>query len=106
VNTVIDLSDARTQRALLIAADAGQWMKCRTRDGRKAYGIRSSADAHEVYFVTRTSCTCHDARRHDCKHMRAVQIHCSLVAGQPTITGAGAPIRHGVIPAALIERED
>ena len=75
-------TDPRGARAVEIATDAGQWLKCRTRDGRKAYGIRSSRDANHVYFTTRTSCTCYDARRHTCKHMLAVRLHCELVAEQ------------------------
>jgi hypothetical protein len=73
-------NDPRGPKAVAIATDAGQWLKCKTRDGRKAYGIRSSRNANEVYFVTRISCTCYDARRHDCKHMLAVQLHVALVA--------------------------
>ena len=75
-------TDPRGAKAVQIATNAGQWMKCRTKDGRKFYGIRSSRNSHEVYFVTRTSCTCYDSRRHDCKHMIAVRLHCALVAEQ------------------------
>jgi hypothetical protein len=82
---LLPATDPRGPKAVQIATDAGQWLKCRTRDGRKAYGIRSSRDAHEVYFVTRTSCTCYDARRHECKHQLAVQLHCELVAEQEPI---------------------
>ena len=75
-------TDPRGPKAVAIATDAGQWLKCKTRDGRRAYGIRSSRDANEIYFVTRRSCTCYDARRHDCKHMLAVQLHVALVTGR------------------------
>ena len=131
MNTVLlPETDPRGPKAVAIATESGQWLKCRTADGRKAYGIRSSRDSDEIYFVTRTSCTCYDARRHECKHMLAVQLHCALVAEQeaaakyddiftrfeqddrplPTpdlsrIFGRTKP-RRGVIPAALIERED
>jgi hypothetical protein len=102
-------TDPRGPKAVAIATDAGQWLKCRTRDGRKAYGIRSSADSNQVYFVTRTSCTCYDARRHDCKHMLAVQLHCELVTEQRAAVAAAASWtrpQHGVIHASQIERED
>jgi len=56
-------TDPRGPKAVAIATDAGQWLRCRTRDGRKAYGIRSSRDANHVYFVTRSSCTCYDGQR-------------------------------------------
>ena len=122
-------TDPRGPKAVEIATDAGQWLKVRTNDGRKAYGIRSSADSNQVYFVTRTSCTCYDGQRRTCKHLLAVQLHCELVAEQKQAADAakydaifgerpltreahpelarilGRPQR-GVIPAALIERED
>jgi|SRR5215471_16546456 len=91
-------TDPRGPKAVAIATDAGQWLKCRTSDGRKAYGIRSSVNRDEVYFVTRTSCTCYDGRRRTCKHQLAVQLHCELVAERcPS---------YGVIPASQIVRED
>jgi hypothetical protein len=121
-------TDPRGAKAVAIATNAGQWLKCRTRDGRKAYGIRSSADSEQVYFVTRTSCTCYDGQRRTCKHMLAVQLHCQLVAEQeaaakyddiftrfeqgdrplptPDLSRILGRPRRGVIPAALIERED
>jgi len=121
-------TDPRGAKAVAIATNAGQWLKCRTRDGRKAYGIRSSADSEQVYFVTRTSCTCYDGQRRTCKHQLAVQLHCALVAEQEAVAKYGdiftrfeqddRPLptpdlsrilgrpRRGVIPAALIERED
>ena len=77
--TMIDTSDSRLPKAVAIADQAGQWLKCRTADGRKAYGIRSSRAPNHVYFVTQTTCDCEDARRHAsqaCKHRIAVQIHC------------------------------
>ena len=78
----ISATDPRGPKAVAMATNAGQWLKCRTRDGRKAYGIRSSQDDNVVYLVTRTSCTCYDARRHTCKHELAVQLHCELMAEQ------------------------
>ena len=57
-------SDPRGAKAVQIATDSGQWIKCHTRNGRKLYGIRSSRDSNLVYFVTRHSCTCYDARQH------------------------------------------
>jgi hypothetical protein len=75
-------TDPRGAKAVAIATNAGQWLRCHTRDGRKAYGIRSSRDDNHVYLTTRTSCTCYDARRHTCKHQLAVRLHCELVAEQ------------------------
>jgi hypothetical protein len=126
---MISETDPRGAKAVAIATDAGQWLKCRTRDGRKAYGIRSSRNSDEVYFVTRTSCTCYDGQRRTCKHQIAVQLHCDLVAEQRQAAAAakyddifsrfddapkagsnlsrilGRPQR-GVIAASQIERED
>ena len=84
--TMIDTTDSRFPKAVAMADQAGQWLKVRTADGRKAYGVRSSRDANHVYFVTQTTCDCEDAKRHAssiCKHSLAVQIHCARVAGKP-----------------------
>lgn len=118
----VPVTDKRGPKAVALAADAGQWLHCRTTDGRKAYGIRSSVDGNIVYLVTRTSCSCYDAQRHECKHILAVRLHCELVAEQAAPTDdvfkrfdydedraisriLGRPQR-GVIPSSQIERED
>jgi len=96
--TAFPTTDPRGAKAVAIAANSGQWLKIRARNGAKYYGIRSSANADEIYFVTRTSCSCFDGQRRECKHQIAVQMHCQLVSErQPS---------YGVIPAALIVRED
>ena len=123
---LVSATDPRSAKAVALATDSGQWLKCKTRDGRKAYGVPSSQPGR-YYLVTRTSCDCYDARRHECKHMLAVRLHCELVAEQRQVANAekyddifkrfdydedramsrilGRP-RRGVIPAAAIERED
>ena len=91
----ISRDDVRSIKALEIALRAGQWLRCRTRDGRKAFGIPSSRDASHVYLVTQTTCTCQDAMRHPgltCKHQLAVRLHCEIVRSQHS--------RKGVRPAA------
>jgi hypothetical protein len=122
---LLPASDPRGAKAVEIATDAGQWLRCRTKDGRKAYGIRSSANHDEVYFVTRHSCTCYDGQRRTCKHQLAVQLHCELVAEQapvediftrfeqddrtlptPDLSRILGKPRRGVIPASQIVRED
>jgi hypothetical protein len=78
----LDTRDARTAKAFELADQAAGWLKCRTADGQKAYGIRSSRDANHVYFVTASTCTCEDTRRHPnltCKHRLAVQLHIARV---------------------------
>jgi hypothetical protein len=84
--TLIDTSDARFARAVAIETNAGQWLRCRTPEGRKAYGVPSQRTPGHYYLVTQTSCTCQAATRHAhsiCKHTLAVQIHCARVAGKP-----------------------
>ena len=123
--TAFPTTDPRGAKAVAIAADSGQWLKCRTTDGRKYYGIRSSANSDQVYFVTRTSCSCFDGQRRECKHQIAVQMHCALVAEQaksedvftrfeqddrplptPELSRILGRPRRGVIPASQIVRED
>jgi len=87
VSTVTTLSafpatDPRGAKAVAIAADAGQWAKVTTRDGRKFYGIRS-ADGSHYYLVNRHSCTCQGfAFANECKHRLAVELHCEMIAEQ------------------------
>lgn len=84
----LDLADPRSQRALMISADAGQWLRVRTAEGEVAYGIPSCRIDGRYYLVTASSCDCEDFRRNGlrrgrifeggehttCKHVRAVQI--------------------------------
>lgn len=79
---MMNSTDPRGPKAVAIATDAGQWLKCRTTDGRKAYGIPAASEPGRYYLVTRTSCDCYDAQRRTCKHMLAVQLHCELMAEQ------------------------
>ncbi len=80
----ISSQDLRSIKALEIAAGAGQWLKFRGHDGRKAFGVPSS-QGDRYYLVTCRSCTCPDAARHPdlmCKHVLAVRLHCELVKAQ------------------------
>jgi hypothetical protein len=82
---LITENDPRGPKAVALATDAGQWLKCRARDGRKAYGVPSS-EAGRYYLVTRGHCTCPDFSKRGfiqpCKHMLAVQLHCELVQAE------------------------
>lgn len=82
--TMMDTNDSRFPKALEIAAQAGQWAKCRMVDGRKLYAIPSQRDPNVRYLTDATRCTCVDFKRHGeaCKHVRAVQIHCALVRAE------------------------
>jgi len=77
-------------------------MKCRTMDGREAYGVPSAA-AH-YYLTTQTNCTCPDAQRHEgmaCKHQLAVRLHVALVTAQRTQKGGeDRRLTIGYTPAA------
>lgn len=76
----LDTSDARTVKAIEIAAEAGQWARCKTANGTKMFGIPSSKNSLHLYLVTLTSCSCEDFKRRDlpCKHIMAVNLHCAL----------------------------
>jgi hypothetical protein len=80
--TTIDLADERTRRAIVIAADSGQWARCTTRDGRRLFAIPSSKP-NQRYLVDAETCTCPDATFkpwRDCKQVIAVRIVQSLAA--------------------------
>src|SRR2546430_482412 len=113
--TMIDTSDSRFGKAVAIADQAGQWLKCRAKDGRgKAYGVPSQRTPGRYYLTTQTSCTCEDAKRHAsaiCKHSLAVQIHCARVAGKPmpasdVVDGLAAMIAERQGPVLQMVRHD
>jgi hypothetical protein len=85
VTITISSQDPRSLKAVEIAANAGQWLKCRGQDGRKAFGVPSQSAAGHYYLTTQASCTCPDAQRHEgmaCKHQLAVRLHVALVRAQ------------------------
>jgi hypothetical protein len=54
--TMIDTADSRFPKAVAIADQAGQWLKCRAADGRKAYGVPSQRTPDRYYRrLTRAS---------------------------------------------------
>ena len=77
MTTMIDLADARTRRAIPIAAEHRQWARVTNRHtGELLFGIPSSTPDLR-YLVDTSSCTCpdHEFNPHlDCKHMLAVRI--------------------------------
>jgi uncharacterized Zn finger protein len=70
--------DPRQFRADSILANAGQWLRVRSKDGRPlAFGVPSTTDPTRVYLTTPRACTCPDAARgHRCKHSIAVAAYC------------------------------
>jgi hypothetical protein len=88
VAITISAEDPRTIKAIQIAAGAGQWLKCHTTGGAKAYGVPSQGQSGRYYLVTLTSCTCLDAQRHPaeaCKHQLAVRLHCELLKAEQQV---------------------
>jgi SWIM zinc finger len=75
--------DPRGPKAVALATDAGQWLKCRAPSGQKYYGIPSST-ADRYYLTTQQTCTCPDFERRGlpCKHILAVRLHCELIGEQ------------------------
>jgi hypothetical protein len=94
----ISAEDTRSIKALEIAASASQWIKCRTRDGRKAYGIPSQRTPGHYHLTNTAECSCFDfqRRREPCKHVLAVRLHCELVKASAPKPKAKKP---GVAPA-------
>ena len=90
----ISSEDHRSLKAIEIAAAAGQWAKCRTRDGHKFYAVPSQHDANVRYLADLHTCTCPDFQRRQqaCKHVLAIRLHCALVQLHHS--------RRGVAPAA------
>lgn len=82
----LDTSDSRTCKAIEIAAEAGQWARCKTANGQKLYGIPSAKNSLHLYLVTAATCTCEDFKRRQlpCKHVMAVRLHCALAKASAT----------------------
>jgi SWIM zinc finger len=109
VSVTISADDPRTIRAVELAADAGQWLRCRSHDGEVAYGVPSQADPGRYYLVTHSSCDCPDFRRNGlsparlgaagehrpCKHVLAVRLYSELVEAQAQLSRPGYPRRRG-----------
>jgi hypothetical protein len=86
----ITAENRRSIRAIEIAAGASDWLKCRTRDGRKLYGVPSQRVAGLYHLADTQNCDCQDAQRHPgqaCKHQLAVRLHCELVKAQQSRRG-------------------
>jgi len=85
-------TDARGPKAIEIVSGRGQWLRCRSADGRKAYGVPSQQTEGLYYLTTRNDCTCPDFKYNgltpsrigvggahfNCKHILAVRLHCEL----------------------------
>ena len=73
--TTISGPDFRSFKAAEIAATAGQWLKCRTADGSKRYGVPSQSVAGLYYLADTRFCACPDFQRRGgpCKHVLAVR---------------------------------
>jgi uncharacterized Zn finger protein len=83
--TVISSShDPRSAKAIEIASSAGQWLKCRTADGSKRYGVPSQSVAGRYYLTDTRTCTCPDFQRHGgpCKHSAAVRLHVARIRAE------------------------
>jgi hypothetical protein len=104
----ISTEDARSVKALSLLANASQWLKMRTPDGRKFYGVPASQPG-KYYSVDTHGCDCPD-RLHrlergeggPCKHQMAVMLYVARINGartrrpartrQPKATAAAAPV--------------
>src|SRR5690242_18015330 len=70
-------SDPRHQRAILLAADSGQWLRPdRLIAGRRVVGIPSSRDRARYWFTDGVTCQCPDFQRRGqaCKHIIAAKL--------------------------------
>jgi hypothetical protein len=91
----INTDDPRDLKAITIAAEAGQWLRCTSHDGRTLIGIPSQSQpaTYHLVDVDAGTCDCQDFRRNGlhpggighlgehthCKHLRAARFHLELV---------------------------
>ncbi|MBI4494159.1 MAG: SWIM zinc finger family protein [Chloroflexi bacterium] len=95
--TVVDTTDPRSLKALAILETAHGWLKCRTKDGGKRFGIPSQSEANKYHLVDCQSCTCQDFTRRGlaCKHILACRLYCARAkAQQPRPRHETAPLAH------------
>jgi predicted nucleic acid-binding Zn finger protein len=80
MSILVSETDPRGPKAIALVTDNGQWLKCHTRDGRKAYGVPSQRIEGRYYLTTLHSCTCKDFlyRGGPCKHVLAVKLRVEL----------------------------
>jgi SWIM zinc finger len=67
-------SELRHSKAILLAADAGQWLRPgRLIEGRRAVGIPSQTKRGLYHWTDGHTCSCYDFRRRElaCKHVIA-----------------------------------
>jgi len=117
MSITISADDPRSIKAIEIAAEAGQWAKVTTRDGRQVFGIPSQRDPSHLYFVDLTSCTCEDFARNGlsefrvgmsgehglCKHIRAVKLHHELIEATQDRTKGGRRRHLNLVPKQATE---
>jgi hypothetical protein len=70
-------SEQRHTKAILIAADSGQWLRPdRLIDGRRTVGIPSQTKRGLYHWTDGVTCSCYDFRRRQlaCKHVIAYRL--------------------------------
>jgi hypothetical protein len=70
-------SEQRHSKAILIAADSGQWLRPdRLIDGHRAVGIPSQTKRGLYHWTDGVTCSCYDFRRRQqaCKHVIAYKL--------------------------------
>jgi hypothetical protein len=78
-------SEQRHAKAILIAADSGQWLRPdRLIDGRRAVGIPSQTKRGLYHWTDGVTCSCYDFRRRQlaCKHVIAYRLD-AIACPQP-----------------------
>jgi hypothetical protein len=94
----ISADDPRSIKAIEIAGGAARWLKCKTADGQKAYGIQP-VPAQPLLSGHQPELRCPDFKRHGltagrvgvtglhtaCKHVLAVRLHVELAKAQQAL---------------------
>jgi hypothetical protein len=73
----------RADRARFVAAGANGWLKVRSKDGRKFYGVPSQSQPGRYFLTDTRTCDCPSYRwTGDCKHRQAVVLWVARVRAQ------------------------
>lgn len=106
--------DLRHQRAVLLAADSGQWLRPdRLIAGHRAVGIPSQRVRGLYHWTDGTSCSCQDFQRRQqaCKHVLAYRLDAIAHRPQPqpasdTLDGLNAMLAHRLVEAHARRYDD
>jgi hypothetical protein len=87
MTVTIDSRNPRSVAALGLVVRAGQWPRCRLKDGQKYYAVPSRSRPGLYHLADTQTCTCEDHKNRgaDCAHILAVRLHVAQVRAKASL---------------------